>query len=218
MRDAILAEHIATQLRRSILRGNFRPGEPIKERDQAAEMGVSRTPMREAIRMLANEGLLTLRPARSPIVTELSFQEVYEQTQVMTELEKFSAELACSNATDQDIAHLQSIVDVMDEQFTTTDPLDMFEIDMSFHKGLLRAAHNEALARTHLSFLERLWYYRYLAAVKRHNRERVISHHLEIVRAIRARNKEAARKAVDQHLQNLAHDIRPFIEMNTKTA
>ncbi|MEQ9673915.1 MAG: winged helix-turn-helix domain-containing protein, partial [Roseovarius indicus] len=68
MAEGILAEQIANQLRRDILRGKLAPGASIKERDNAAEMGVSRTPMREAIRILAQDGLVILRPARSPIV------------------------------------------------------------------------------------------------------------------------------------------------------
>ena len=69
MPDLTLPEQIAQSLRRDILRGRLSPGDSIKERDNAAERGVSRTPRREAIRILAQEGLVILRPSRSPIVT-----------------------------------------------------------------------------------------------------------------------------------------------------
>lgn len=89
-----LADHIAAQLRHSILRGTLPPGTLIKERDTAAEMHVSRTPMREAIRILAKEGLVLLRPARSPIVARLDAKAVADQAQVLIALEILSAQLA----------------------------------------------------------------------------------------------------------------------------
>ncbi len=218
MTDKILGEHIAHKLRRDILRGRFPPGTVIKERDSAAELGVSRTPMREAIRMLANEGLVELRPARSPIVRELDVKEVSDQVEVLIALEKLSAELACHHASDQEIEDLAGIVRHMDAEFYNVDPLDMFEIDMSFHTAIAQASHNNALAETHRSYLQRLWHARHIAAVQRRNRERVISEHSQIIAALRQRDPKAARKAIDNHLWHLAQDIRDQINKPTESA
>lgn len=212
MADQNLAEQIATQIRRDILRGKLPPGSSIKERDNAADLGVSRTPMREAIRILAKEGLLILRPSRSPIVAQPSMKDLADHVAVLLALEKLSVELACVHATDKDIAALSKITDHMAEHFDDTDPLDMFEIDMSFHSAIARASHNESLAETHRTFLERLWRARFLAAVQRRNRERLVTEHGEILKALKSRNKEAARAAVDNHLWHLADDIRMAIE------
>ncbi|MDN3722463.1 GntR family transcriptional regulator [Roseibium salinum] len=95
MSEPNLADEIAARLRRDILRGKLPPGSAIKERDNALELGVSRTPMREAIRILAKEGLVILRPSRSPVVARPSFKEISDQVAVLVALEKFSAELAC---------------------------------------------------------------------------------------------------------------------------
>lgn len=218
MADQTLAENIAVQLRRDILRGILKPGESIKERDNAAEMGVSRTPMREAIRILAKEGLVVLRPSRSPIVAPLDFKSVSDQAEVLIALEKLSAELACKNATDEDIDRLEKIVTVMSEKFYETDPLDMFEIDMSFHTAIAEASHNLALASTHRSYLERLWHARYLAASQRRNRERVVNEHTQILVAMRNRDIAAARAAIENHLWHLADDIRVQIERHNSAA
>ncbi len=215
MSESTLAEQIAVQLRRSILRGDIKPGQSVKERDNAAEMGVSRTPMREAIRILAKEGLIVLRPSRSPIVAELDFKSVSDQAEVLIALENLSAELACKNATAEDIAQIDGIVAYMAEHFYDTDPLDMFEIDMSFHTALAEASHNRALAETHRSYLQRLWHARYLAASQRRNRERVVTEHSKILEAIRSRDPAAARASVDNHLWHLAEDIRAQIERQT---
>lgn len=212
MTEPILAEQIAAQLRRDILRGKLAPGASVKERDNAAELGVSRTPMREAIRILATEGLVRLRPSRSPIVAQLDFKEVKDQTQVLVALEKLSAELACVHATKTDINAIAKILARMEKHFDTMDPLDMFEIDMSFHAAIARASHNDALAETHQSFMQRLWRARYLSAVQRRNRDRVVTQHGQIVDALRNRDAKAAVAAIDTHLRNMAEDIRAVIE------
>ena len=101
--EASLPEQIAAQLRRDILSGKFPPGSPMKERDNAAEMGVSRTPMREAIRILAKEGLVVLRPARSPIVAQLTLKQISDNIEVLTALELLAADLACQNGSDSQV-------------------------------------------------------------------------------------------------------------------
>lgn len=212
MAEQTLANEIANQLRRDILRGTLAPGAPIKERDNAADMGVSRTPMREAIRILAKEGLVLLRPSRSPIVAPLNFKNVSDQTEVLIALEKLSAELACANASNEEIRRIESILDYMAKNFYEIDPLDMFEIDMSFHIAISEASQNSALAETHRTFMQRLWHPRYMAASQNRNRERVISEHSRILDALRARDPDAARAAIDHHLWHLADDIRAQIE------
>lgn len=207
-----LAEQIAHQLRRDILRGKLAPGQQVKERDTAFDLGVSRTPMREAIRILAKEGLILLRPARSPVVVNPTFKEVADQVAVLLALEKLSAELACAEATAADLARIRGICDRMSDLYDRVDDLDLFEIDMSFHTAIAEASHNPALAETHRSFLARLWRARYLSARQRRNRERVIGDHTRIVDALDARDKAAVNVALDRHLGKLAADIGRVLE------
>lgn len=218
MDEATLAEQIAKQLRRNILRGKLPPGSAIKERDNAAELGVSRTPMREAIRILAKEGLVILRPARSPIVADPSIEEIADQVEVLLTLEKRAAQLACEAATDEDIERIEGISRRMAEIYETTDPLDMFELDMSFHAAVVAAAHNRALAETHAAFLARLWRARYLSAAQKRNRERLLDQHGAIVEALAARDPVAVEKAIDAHLLQLAPDIRRMMEREREAA
>ncbi|MDU8927076.1 GntR family transcriptional regulator [Alisedimentitalea sp. MJ-SS2] len=212
MADQVLAENIANQLRRDILRGKFPPGAPIKERDNAAEMGVSRTPMREAIRILAREGLLVLRASRSPIVAKPSFKEISDAVDVLLALENLSVVLACRNASDKDLANLKAIHKDIADRYDDLDPLDLFEIDMSFHSAIAKASHNASLFGTYRSYLERLWRARFLSARQRRNRDRVINHHTALLQALTDRDEAAARAAIRVHLGNLADDIRPSIE------
>jgi DNA-binding GntR family transcriptional regulator len=221
MPDQTLPEKIANQLRRDILRGKLAPGDSLKERDKAAELGVSRTPMREAIRIVAREGLITLRPARSPIVAMPDVKAVTDDVEVLLSIEKLSGKLACERATDADIDEIAAITQHMDNNFETMDPLDMFEIDMNFHSAIAKASHNKPLAEIHGRFLARLWRARFLAATKRRNRASVIEHHTNILAALRARDTVKIDAAIGTHLDRLTEDIADVIrrehqELETK--
>lgn len=212
MADQVLAENIANQLRRDILRGKFLPGAPIKERDNAAEMGVSRTPMREAIRILAREGLLVLRASRSPIVANPTFKEVSDAVDVLLALEDLSVVLACRNAKEKDLSAIGAIHQNIADRYNELEPLDLFELDMSFHSTIAVASHNASLIATYRSYLERLWRARFLSARQRRNRDRVVNHHSALLKAIVERDENAAKAAIRTHLGNLAADIRPVME------
>ena len=99
----------------------------------------------------------------------------------------------------------------MNDNFDTMDPLDMFEIDMSFHSAIAKASHNKPLAEIHDRFLARLWRARFLAAVQRRNRASVIEHHTAILATLRARDAVAIDAAIGTHLDRLTQDISDVI-------
>ena len=208
MADKTLPEQIAQRLRREILRGTLAPGDSIKERDTAAEMGVSRTPMREAIRILAQEGLVILRPSRSPIVADPSLQDITDMIEVLTCLELRAAALACARATEAEIAAIRAIQAHMESVYDVMDPVDVFEIDMSFHLAIVRAAHNAVLAEAHNAYLSRLWRARYLSAARKRSRDRVLGQHRAIADALLARDAVALTGHVESHLEHLAINVR----------
>lgn len=207
-----LPEQIANRLRREILRGALPPGTPVKERDHANDMGVSRTPMREAIRILAKEGLLLLRPARSPIVAAPSFEEIAQNIEVLTALEVLSARLACQRATEAQLAEIASLAAQMGQHYDSIDMLDVFEIDMAFHKAICAAADNPVLSEMHGALLARLWRARYLSASRKRSRDRVLSQHAAIVAALQARNEEATAASVLVHLEHLRVNVREYFD------
>ncbi|MBY6115894.1 GntR family transcriptional regulator [Mameliella alba] len=212
MSEETLPEQIATRLRRDILRGVLQPGTPVKERDHAAEMGVSRTPLREAIRMLAKEGLVQLRPARSPIVAQPSFEEVAQNIEVMSALEVLSARLACERASAEEIDEIARVAEQMERDYDSLDMLEVFEIDMSFHRAIAQAAGNPVLAEMHQSLLARLWRARYLSASRKRSRDRVLHQHAQIVAALRARDATAAQAHLQAHLDHLLINVADFFE------
>ncbi|WP_108257692.1 GntR family transcriptional regulator [Mangrovicoccus ximenensis] len=208
MTDKTLPETIADQIRRDILRGRFAPGAPLKERETALEMDVSRTPMREAIRILAKEGLVLLRPSRSPVIADPSMREIGDAIDVLRALELLSGELACRRATPGDLERIASIQTDMAARYDMLDTLDLFEIDMGFHTAIVEAAHNEALLGTYRAYLERLWRARYLSASQRRSRDRVLRQHGDIVAGLQARDPGKVADAMRAHLEALEDNIR----------
>ncbi|HKL45776.1 MAG TPA: GntR family transcriptional regulator [Roseovarius sp.] len=208
--SSTLPEQIATHLRRNILRGVLAPGDPIKERDNALEMGVSRTPLREAVRILAKEGLVILRPARSPVVADPSLEEARASVEVLQALETLSGELACRNASDAEIAEIRRIFEQHSSLSKTAEGdalIDLFEVDMAFHTAIARASHNPALAETHAAFLARMWRQRYLSAVQRRARDRVHHQHENIVLGLEARDPKRVGAEINAHISALINNL-----------
>ncbi|WP_246184916.1 GntR family transcriptional regulator [Paracoccus aestuariivivens] len=207
MTEDSLAEAIAYELRREILRGNLPPGATIKERDNAERQGVSRTPMREAIRILAKEGLVQLRPLRSPIVADPSLSEIIDQIRVLHALEMLSGELACENATDAEVDRIGALKDRIEVIYGEADTLDVFELDMQFHSAIVAASHNASLAETHGAYMARLWRARYLSARRRLTRDRVLAQHKAIHAALAARDVSAIKAEIAAHLHAMIANI-----------
>lgn len=212
MNNKTLPEQIADRLRHDILLGKLKPGASIKERDNAAELGVSRTPMREAIRILAKEGLVLLRPARSPIVADPSLKEVTDDLAVMAALEALSGKLACANASPGELDAIARIYNEMLEMSGTASSLDFFETDMAFHRAIAAASHNRALAETHGAYLARLWRTRYLSASKSSDRARSLHQHGEIVRGLQARDAAFVAHEIESHIQHILINISDLFE------
>ncbi len=122
MSDPLLPDQIAARLRRAILRGTLPPGSSIKERDNAAELGVSRTPLREAVRVLANEGLVILRPSRTPVVASPTYEELADYVEVLLALERLGGELACARITSDELDRLTALHDRLADTQVTLFP------------------------------------------------------------------------------------------------
>ena len=198
---------IADQLRREILTGALPPGSLVKERDHAERLGVSRTPLREAVRILAKEGLVTLRPLRSPLVTDLTRQEALDEVAVLRLLELYGGELACANATDDEIAEIARLADIVDRTHATGDKVEVFDTDMRMHRAIVAAGHNTALERAYSEHLARLWRIRFLSARRRSDAARVLGDHKGMVAALQARDAVAMRASMASHLDSLTGNV-----------
>lgn len=212
MTESTLAEQIADGLRRDILLGKLKPGALIKERDSSADLGVSRTPLREAIRILASEGLVMLRPSRSPVVADPTLKEVTDDLVVMNSLELLGARLACTNATSDEIGAIETQHEMMLDLSNGADPVAYFEVDMKFHRLITAASHNRSLYETHGAYMARLWRPRFLAASLRSDRPRVLRQHSDIVRGLRMRDIVLVSSEIESHMRHLVLNITEIYE------
>lgn len=196
-----LAERIADELRDLVLLEKLAPGAPIPERETANALGVSRTPLRESLRILASEGLVEIAPNKAPRVANPSIDQLRDLLLVQGALEALAGELACQCATDQEIDAIAAIEADMEKNSEQCEPLEFFQMDMTFHRNIVAAARNEALYDTHQTYNARLWRARFISSRQRVNRTGTLQQHKEIVKALLNRDSDACAQALRHHLQ-----------------
>ncbi len=140
-----LRELVFTTLRQAILKGELKPGERLMEIQLAEKMGVSRTPIREAIRKLSNEGLVTLIPRKGAIVAGISEKMLTDVLQVRMTLEKMAYECAFRNFSDKDMEALKKAEEVFENAVRDGDLVRITEADEGFHFVIYEAADNDKL-------------------------------------------------------------------------
>lgn len=196
-----LAERVADELRDLVLLEKLAPGSSIPERETATALGVSRTPLRESLRILASEGLVHIEPNRAPRVADPSIEELGDLLEVLGTLESLAGELASSNATDDQIARIAKLESTMRKVSDESDPLEFFQLDMQFHQRIVEASGNEPLIKTHKAYNAQLWRARFISSRQRVNRPGTLKQHRSIISALRKRDGSACANALRQHLQ-----------------
>ena len=202
-----LSEEAADNLREFILLGKLAPGTAIPERDLAEALGVSRTPLREALRLLETEGLVEYSATRRPRVADPSLQELTQYISVLGALEALAGETACVEATMTEIAEIVSLGAKMVEVPDALDPLEFFRLDMEFHAAIVEASRNEPLIETHRQYNARLWRARFLSSQQVDRRDNTLAQHEQITEALIARDAPATRRALREHLQSTITNI-----------
>ena len=196
-----LAEQVVDELRNLILLEKLEPGATIPERETAEALGVSRTPLRESLRLLAAEGLIEIAPNRAPRVANPSLAELKDLLQVQGSLEALAGELASQNASDQQLQQIAALEQQMNSVSDTAEPLDFFKLDMAFHIAIVNASGNTALQETHATYNARLWRARFISSRQRVNREGMLEQHRAIVDALLSREGGNAAAALKSHLE-----------------
>lgn len=202
-----LASEAADNLREFIMLGKLAPGMPVRERDLAEAFGISRTPLKEALRILEGEGLITYGPTRRPFVADPSLQEINDWLRVQGALEALAGELACELASDAQLDEIEHLNTMIKEARNTDGKLVAFRLDMAFHDAIVAASGNRALIETHATYNARLWRVRFLSSQRASGREMTRSEHLQIIEALKARDAKAARRALKQHLRTAETNI-----------
>lgn len=196
-----LAERIADELRDLVLLEKLAPGSNIPERETATALGVSRTPLRESLRILASEGLVHIEPNRPPRVADPSINVLADLLEVLGTLESLAGELACNNATDKRIGQIAKLESTMRKVSDKSDPLEFFQLDMQFHQLIVESSGNESLIKTHKTYNAQLWRARFISSRQRVNRPGTLEQHEAIISALIKRDSVACADALKQHLQ-----------------
>lgn len=183
-----LAVEIAGRLRAMILEGQLAEGEKIREKVLTEQFGVSRTPLREALKVLAAEGLLELIPNRGAIISGQTEEEMAEALPVLAALEGMAGELAAERATAAQIERIAALTEDMRRSYGEGDRLRYFDLNQAIHAAILEASGNEMLQRTHAALAFRVHRARYQANLTPQRWPHAVEEHDRILEALRDRD------------------------------
>jgi DNA-binding GntR family transcriptional regulator len=199
-----LHDEILGRLRDHIVEGNIPGGARVPERQLCAMLGISRTPLREALKVLASEGLVELLPNRGARVRQLSEHDLGELFDVMGGLEGLAGRLACENITDAEIAEVERLHYEMYGFYLHRDMHGYFRVNQLIHQRIVEAARNAVLLGTYSSFAGRIRRIRYSAnfARKRERWGEAMREHEAILDALRRRAGSELSDILFEHLRN----------------
>lgn len=197
-----LREVVFETLREAIIKGDLSPGERLMEIQVAEELGVSRTPVREAIRKLELEGLVIMVPRKGAYVADISMRDLSDVFEVRCALEALAAELAADRATDEEIEELERMLVKISEALENNRIQETVELDTQFHEMLYAASRNERLRGILSQLREQIHRFR-LQSWTRPGRARVaLEEHRAIVEAVAERNPQLAKKRAMAHIRS----------------
>ncbi|RGP35149.1 GntR family transcriptional regulator [Pseudotabrizicola alkalilacus] len=186
-------------LRDLIVVGDIPPGERVNERVLTERLGISRTPLREAFKILEGEGLLSIRPNAGATVVRLSPEDVEDALEILIGLESIGAERAVERATPEIIEEIAELDARMREAFECRELMEYFRINQEIHQRIIDAAQNEALSRVYSSESARIRRFRF-AGNRDHARwARAVAEHAQILDALRRREGPLLRELLRAH-------------------
>ena len=199
---AALHEQVAQRLRQMLVENRIAPGAKLNERELSELLHVSRTPLREAIKMLAAEGLVELVPNRGAIAVALSEEDVLNTFEVMGGLEAQSGELAAQRITEAELAEIQAMHFEMMAAYTRRDLSTYYRLNARIHDAISAAAKNPVLATVYAQVNARLQALRFRSNQDGDKWKRAVQEHERMIAALTARDPAAMRQVLQQHLRN----------------
>jgi DNA-binding GntR family transcriptional regulator len=196
-----LHDELVGRIRDLIIEGHLAPESRIHEGQLGQALGVSRTPLREALKFLASEGLIELVPGRGAVVRRLTPRDVRDMLDVLAALETTAARLACQRASDAEIASLRRLHDEMMGYYATRTRLEYFKRNQAFHAGLATLSGNAFLAATHEGIQSRLRRIRFVGSDAPEKWAGAVAEHEEMVQALEARDADRLAAVIGRHLE-----------------
>ncbi|SFA96985.1 DNA-binding transcriptional regulator, GntR family [Poseidonocella pacifica] len=202
-----LAVELTDMLREIILEGELSPGEKVPEKALTERFGVSRTPLREAMKVLAAEGLIDLVPNRGAFIASQTEEELSDLFPVLASLEGLAGELAAAAASEAQIAEIRRLTQALRTSHEEADRPTYFAINQAIHAAILEASGNECLRRTHALVAYRIQRARYQANLTQRRWTEAVSEHERIAEALVARDAGGLGQLMKAHMLNKLHSI-----------
>ena len=197
-----LHEAIFQKLRLLLVEGKIAPGSKLNERELAESLHVSRTPIREAIRRLAADGLVELIANRGAIAVQLSLADVIHTFDVIADLEGFSGELAAKNIGDAALSELEALQYEMMASYARRDLSTYYKLNLRIHHLINQAANNPVLTKLFSQVNARIEALRFRSNQDGVKWEKAVEEHQEMLDALKARDPARMRKIMMTHVQN----------------
>ncbi|WP_397453262.1 GntR family transcriptional regulator [Pseudomonas sp. NA-150] len=195
-----LHDTVVEHLRSFITEGVLAPGKKLNERELCETLGISRTPLREALKVLAVEGLIEINPNRGASVARMSELEIRETFELMSGIEAFAGELACERITDQELDEIKALHYAMVVSKNQNDLPGYYQRNRAIHDLINLAARNSALRQVYLTLNRRIHALRFLSNQQAPKWERALHDHEEMIEALQARDGKRLSHILRHHL------------------
>jgi DNA-binding GntR family transcriptional regulator len=193
---------VAIRIRDMIDMGTLAPGSRVPEQELCAQFGVSRTPLREALKVLASEGFVELLPNRGARVVKLTRTYLKNTFEVMQSLEALSGELACERITQSQLDNIEALHSKMLSHYKNKEMQEYLSTNKEIHEAIVHASQNDVLVDLYKNLNQRVRRVRFTAELKNDYWERAVRDHEDILEALRARNAEALGGILRRHLRD----------------
>ena len=202
-----LRDVVFNTLRQAILRGELKPGERLMEIQLANKLGVSRTPIREAIRKLELEGLVLMIPRKGAEVAEITEKSLRDVLAVRRALEELAVQLACEKITKEEIRELERVAKEFQQVVNSSDITEIAEVDVCFHDIIYTATDNQKLIQLLNNLREQMYRYRVEYLKRDGVFPQLIAEHEAIIRHIENNEKEKATEVMCRHIDNQVETV-----------
>ncbi|WMS42822.1 GntR family transcriptional regulator [Acuticoccus sp. MNP-M23] len=211
IRRRTLHEEVVTRLRDMIIDGTLETGSRVNESELGPVLGVSRTPLREALRTLASEGLIELVPAKGAVVRRFGVEEVAGMLEALKALEGFCARVGVGRCTDAEIDAVLALHADMVVRYEARERLAYYKLNQSIHSAIVALSQNASLCEMHGLLQGRLKRIRYLGNHGPDKWAEAMAEHVEMAEALARRDGEALAKVLELHMENTLERVRAVL-------
>lgn len=202
-----LRELVLDAIREAVISGALKPRERLMEIQLAEELGVSRTPIREALRKLELEGFIVMVPRKGAYVADFSFKDIADVYEIRAALEGLAAGLAAERITDEELENMERLLAEKAEAIVQRDMDKLVEVDTKFHEIIYQASRNKRLWAIISNLREQIQRCRTTSLAFPGRMQKSLEEHRNIVEAIQSRDPQLSRQLAQEHIENAENSM-----------